>query len=296
MSRAPQVRSMRGSDARHLAHRHVALARHGRQRAQRRHAGKQLEVVERQFLHGAMVANRCATGFARAARPICGARRFRAGLRCLQSHHPLTKGTHHDSKPTPPAPPAPARSSAASVNEFWDSLAAADATPADHTAAGAGARGAAGCWSAGGTAHAAPAGGGRPRARRRGPARPARPAARPGRVRRPAAAPRPAPRQTAAACSRGRRRRTASARRQPEVRRAAARHGGFREAAHGVGRRRLAIGHDDGRAAVVVAEVQPGAAELLHVQVVGLLANLARAASPSVRPALRCWGARRGAP
>ena len=47
--------------------------------------------------------------------------------------------------------------------------------------------------------------------------------------------------------------------------------GGFREAAHGV-EGGAYIGHHDGRATVVVA-VQPGAAELLHVQVVGLLAN-----------------------
>jgi hypothetical protein len=44
-----------GEAARHLAHRHVALARHGRERAERGDAGEQAEVVETERFHGAMV-------------------------------------------------------------------------------------------------------------------------------------------------------------------------------------------------------------------------------------------------
>ena len=56
---------------------------------------------------------------------------------------------------------------------------------------------------------------------------------------------------------------------QPEMRRAAARHGRGREVVHRVGGRRLAVVGDDRRGVVEVAEVQPAAAVLLHVQVVG---------------------------
>ena len=44
-----------GEAARHLAHRHVALARHGRERAERGDAGEQAEIVETERFHGAMV-------------------------------------------------------------------------------------------------------------------------------------------------------------------------------------------------------------------------------------------------
>ena len=61
---------------------------------------------------------------------------------------------------------------------------------------------------------------------------------------------------------------------EPEVRRAAARHRRRREAAHRVRRRRLVVVGDQRRAVVEVAEVQAGAAELLHVELVGCFADL----------------------
>ena len=56
--------------ARDLAHRHVALARRRRQAAQRGHAGEQLEVVEGERVHAAMVVRVGAQGLARIAKPF----------------------------------------------------------------------------------------------------------------------------------------------------------------------------------------------------------------------------------
>ena len=46
-----------------------------------------------------------------------------------------------------------------------------------------------------------------------------------------------------------------------------------REAPHRIGRRRLVIVSDDRRLVVEVTEVQPGAAILLHVEIIGFLAE-----------------------
>ena len=60
---------------------------------------------------------------------------------------------------------------------------------------------------------------------------------------------------------------------QPDVRDATARHCGWREVRHAVGRRRCFVVRDDRRPVVIVPEIQPAAAVLLNVEIVRLFAQ-----------------------